>query len=126
MRLFLCLFCLTAAGVALLATPEPWLKLAPSSASGALHYWHSSLAAFAVPLSLFLLLMTRRNLIALACLGWGLWLTVLSLLLLLQSGTALPQTTPNGLLFVGFVLVSSLGTVLFAVMRLLRGKPAHK
>ncbi len=118
MRLILGLFLLLAAGVAVLTIPFQWVGLPPPGASGVYRLWYLSITAFAVPGCLFLLLMTRRNLIRSLCLIWGLWIAILTLVLLFQSAEALPMATSYGLFLIATTAIAGLTTFLFALQAL--------
>lgn len=121
MRLFFGLFLILIAGLALLGLPFQWLGLPESSPASAYSLWYGSVSAFAVPLCLSLLLLTRRNLIRLLCLVWGLWIAVLTVNLLFQSQQLLPSATPYGLFLTAFTGIGGLTTFLVALQILGKG-----
>ncbi|MEZ4751779.1 MAG: hypothetical protein R3B54_14460 [Bdellovibrionota bacterium] len=80
--------------------------------------WLSSMRLIAFPVSLLLLGFTRSGVIRFLHLGWGLWLSLLTLGVLIQREPLTPYLTPYGLTAIVLVLVCGLGLTLFSTMLL--------
>lgn len=118
-----CLLLLCAAGGGLLAFPQAGLHLRLENTWPILDLWLQAVRLVAVPVSLLLLGFTRSGVVRFFQLGWGVWLSLLSLGLLFQNETLSPFHSPIGLAAILLVLVTALGLTLFSTMQLFPPSP---
>lgn len=83
-----------------------------------LRVWLTTLRSFAIPFSLILLGFSKSVLVRSLDIIWGLWLTSLSVLVLVRAKTIWSDATQFGLLLTTGTLVLATGTIVFATIEL--------
>lgn len=122
MRIYLSLFLLVLAGLALIILPQATLGIPKNDTTGVLRLWGSSLKLFAVPLSLLILGFTKNVLIQIANLVWGFWIFIASILFFLRIQEHAPGISQYGRIYLATVLLVSLTLFVFtAVLFLPKG-----
>ncbi|MCB0405225.1 MAG: hypothetical protein KDD51_10605 [Bdellovibrionales bacterium] len=117
-----CLLILGALGATLLGWAEAGQHLRMENTWPLWDVWLASLRLIAFPVSLLLLGFTGSGMVRFFQLGWGLWLSLLTLAVLFQREPLTPYLTPYGLTAIILVLVCGLGLVLFSTMQLFPGR----
>jgi len=126
MRLFLCLFLLLSAGIALLVLPDSIFGLPKADTTHwAIRSWRETVTLISVPAFLLIATLLRARFVALFAFGWGSWIALLSIWILLSFHEALVGATWYGVAFIVAVLVASLGTALSVLTRMIRQPSNH-
>lgn len=118
MIVFISLFLMFLAGVGACATPAEFFSLETSLSSSKAALWMTSVKAFGVPLSLFILKLTKNHFIKLACALWGTFMTLFSLVVLLKISGMAPSVNLYGILFLVAVLICSSSVAIFSWIQL--------
>jgi len=114
MLVFISLFLLVLAGVGASAVPPSFFNLESSLSSGKLSLWISAVRAFGVPLSLFLLKISKNHYIKLACALWGTFMTLFTLIILMGISRFAPSVNLYGVLFTMTVFICSTSVAVFS------------
>lgn len=109
----LCLILLIVEGGVLLSMHPSFLGLSPVSSSTIGNLWHSVMKLVAVPLCLFLLLFSKRDIIRFCVWLWGIFVSLLSIFYIFMIDSISPSATQYGKLFTILVMITAVALTLF-------------